>query len=46
MLRLLWSTQLGRHVDPVKAKERLRAEGWPPLGASDCCDAAADIALS
>ena len=46
MLRLLWSTQLGRHVDPVKAKKRLRAEGWPPLGASDCCDAAADIALS
>ena len=32
MLRLLWSTQLGRHVDPIKAKKRLRDESWPPLG--------------
>lgn len=46
VLRLLWSTQLGRHVDPVRAKKKLVHENWTAYAAAECCDVAADIVLA
>jgi hypothetical protein len=46
LLRLLWSTQLGRHVDPVRAKKKLAGESWTAYGAAECCDVAADVVLA
>ncbi len=46
LLRLLWSTQLGRHVDPVRARQELTNQGWTPLPATDCCDLALDIVVA
>ena len=36
MLRLLWRSQLGRHVDPRKAVAKLRDRGWPTAGLPGC----------
>ena len=46
LLRLLWSTELGRHVDPVRARSELANKGWAPLSAFDCCELALDIAVA
>ncbi|MGO9180053.1 MAG: hypothetical protein ACLQBX_12855 [Candidatus Limnocylindrales bacterium] len=46
VLRLYWSTQLGRHVDAADARKQLGVAGWKPLAAPECCDVAADIVLS
>jgi hypothetical protein len=45
LLRLLWSTQLGRHVDPVRAKRQLVARGWEALSSYECCELALDVVV-
>jgi hypothetical protein len=46
LLHLLWSTQLGRHADPVHAKRELANRGWVPLTAFECCELALDIVVA
>jgi hypothetical protein len=46
LLQLLWSTQLGRHIDPVRAKRELANRGWPALAAIHCCELALDIIVA
>ncbi len=46
LLHLLWSTQLGRHVDPLHAKTELAGRGWPALPATHCCELALDILVA
>jgi hypothetical protein len=46
LLRLLWSTQLGRHVDAVRAKAQLVARGWEALSSYECCELALDVVVA
>lgn len=46
LLHFLWSTQLGRHVDPVRARRELTNKGWKPLSATYCCELALDITVA
>lgn len=43
LLHLLWSTQIGRHVDPARANNEMATRGWHPLSAAYCCELALDI---
>jgi hypothetical protein len=46
LLRLYYSTQLGRHVNASDARQRLVKEGWIAWSAWECARVAAEVALS
>ena len=44
--RLYLSAQLGRHIDPQRARRKLEDRGWDPLGPGGCCEVSLDIISS
>jgi hypothetical protein len=46
LLLILWSSQLGRHVDPNRAKAELAKRAWAPLDAVHACEEGLDVVLS